>query len=29
MLEETGFRILEIHPRDASTIHCVIVAERV
>jgi len=28
MLAETGFRIVEVHPRDASTIHCVIVAER-
>jgi len=28
MLAETGFRILQIHPRDATTIHCVIVAER-
>lgn len=28
MLGETGFRLLEVHPRDASTIHCVMVAER-
>lgn len=29
MLAETGFRIVQIHPRDATTIHCVIVGERV
>ena len=28
MLRETGFHILDIAPRDESTIHCVIVAER-
>jgi len=28
MLAETGFRLLEVHPRDVSTIHCVMVAER-
>jgi ubiquinone/menaquinone biosynthesis C-methylase UbiE len=29
LLKETGFRILQVHPRDASTIHCVILAEQV
>lgn len=29
MLGETGFRLLEVHPRDASTIHCVLLAERI
>jgi ubiquinone/menaquinone biosynthesis C-methylase UbiE len=29
MLGETGFRLLEVHPRNASTIHCVIIAERI
>jgi SAM-dependent methyltransferase len=29
MLAEAGFRLVQVHPRDATTIHCVIVAERV
>jgi hypothetical protein len=29
MFGATGFRLLEVHPRDASTIHCVMVAERI
>lgn len=28
MLEETGFRLTEIYPRDGDTIHCVLVAEK-
>jgi hypothetical protein len=28
LLAETGFRVAEVYPRDAGTIHCVIVAER-
>jgi ubiquinone/menaquinone biosynthesis C-methylase UbiE len=28
LLEETGFRVMRVHPRDATTIHCVILAER-
>jgi hypothetical protein len=28
MLPDTGFRLLEVHPRDGGTIHCVIVAQR-
>lgn len=29
LLAETGFRIVEVHRRDETTIHCVILAERV
>jgi SAM-dependent methyltransferase len=29
MLAEAGFRVWSVHPRDISTIHCVIVAEAV
>lgn len=28
MLEKAGFKILSVHPRDESTIHCVIVSQR-
>lgn len=29
LLRETGFKVLSIVPRDANTIHCVIVAQRI
>jgi len=29
MIGETGFRLVEVHRRDATTIHCVILAERI
>ncbi len=29
MLRETGFKVLQVHSRDETTIHCVIVAEKV
>lgn len=29
MLEKAGFQILSVHPRDDSTIHCVIISQRI